>query len=325
MTPYRPLAQPVRTREARAAGITRATLREGGFRRVRHGTYLPADADQGSPDTRIAIAAASLSPRGTIGGWAAARLHELAQRPDDDVLTVFDGVEPWPWGGGQREPILVCLPRTSRLRDAPDVRHFRSDLDPAEVGEVNGIPVTSPLRTAFDLARLRDRVGAVVALDRLAHLDLIDLGELAALFRARSRWAGATQGAVATRLADAGAESPPESLTRLLCRGAGLDGLIANAVVRRPDGGFVARVDLLDVRAGLVVEYDGEFHASAGRRRRDAARQEQLEELGLVVVRVTGVDLATAENRRALQVRLRAARVRAAATVQERRRWVVDH
>ena len=79
MTPYRPLAQPVRTREARAAGITRATLREGGFRRVRHGTYLPADADQGSPDTRIAIAAASLSPRGTIGGWAAARLHELAQ------------------------------------------------------------------------------------------------------------------------------------------------------------------------------------------------------------------------------------------------------
>lgn len=317
--------QPIRSRDARRAGITRAELREGGYRRVRHGIYLPSLSDPGDPDVRIAVAAAALSPRATLGGWAAARIHERTARASADGLSVFDGKVAWPWASAEPEELLVCLPRESRQRDARGIRHFRSDLGDGERWEIDGVPVTSPLRTAFDLARLRGRYGAVIAIDRLAHLGLIDLADLTSLFRRRSRWEGAIRGAMAARLADAGSESPPETVTRLLCVDAGLHGLVANATVRRPDGAFVARVDLLDPLRGLVIEYDGGYHSSAGQRRRDAARQELLEGLGLVVVRVTAVDLATAENRRALAARLRMARARADSAQGRARDWAVDH
>lgn len=217
--------------------------------------------------------------------------------------------------------ILICLPRASRLRAAPGIRFFRSDFDPDEVCLVDGIRVTTAARTAFDLARLRDTTSGVIALDRLANLRLIDLGDLASLFGDRRRWEGARRGLQSTLAADAGAESPPETVTRLLCASMGLTGLLANPTVLGVDGEFVARVDLLDPATGLVIEYDGAHHASAGQRQRDAAREERLESLGLIVVRVTGADLATEQSRRALGVRIVQARGRAKLSSASARRW----
>jgi very-short-patch-repair endonuclease len=58
------------------------------------------------------------------------------------------------------------------------------------------------------------------------------------------------------------------------------------------DGTFLAEVDLLDPQAGLAGEYDGAHHAAADQRAVDHARAEQLEALGLMVVRVASPDLS---------------------------------
>jgi len=92
-------------------------------------------------------------------------------------------------------------------------------------------------------------------------------------------------------------------------------------VIRRPDGRFVARVDLLDDRAGVVGEYDGSYHASSVRRSDDARRQAELESLGLVVVRATGHDVED-RRRSAWRERLRMAYRRAARTTE--RAWIVS-
>src|SRR5665647_487683 len=92
----------------------------------------------------------------------------------------------------------------------------------------------------------------------------------------------------ASESATCAAASPQETILRLLWIGAGLPRPRCNVVIRRPDGRFVARVDLLDDHAGVVGEYDGSYHASSVRRSDDARRQAELESLGLVVVRATG-------------------------------------
>jgi very-short-patch-repair endonuclease len=53
----------------------------------------------------------------------------------------------------------------------------------------------------------------------------------------------------------------------------------------------VAKVDLMDPDAGLVGGYDGAHHSGAARRSADHVHAENLEALGLTVVRVAACDL----------------------------------
>ena len=304
----------IRTRDLPARGLTRADLRSEQFVRVRHGVHVPAGAPLLDPDVRIAVAAATLPASAVIGGWAAARVHELAlsvPERDGERLVVFDGHEHWPPRDRTVEPLLICAPRTARLTAAPGTRVFRSDLEPEEVVEIGGVRMTSGLRTAFDVARLRRFESAVVALDRLRALGAFEVEDLRELLRRRRRWRGTVAAARALRASEPGVESPRETVFRLVWVATGLGRPRANREVFDGAGRFVARVDLLDEVAGVVGEYDGGHHASAERRSADARRQERLEELGLVVVRVTAADLESRAARDELGRRLAAAYRRA--------------
>lgn len=273
-----------------------------------HGVYVPVDSWVDPTDAHIAVVAERLTGGAVIGGWAAARLHEAGARAGSDLLTVFDGRLPTlgsAAAGGL--PVLVCAPRAARLHPTPGSRVFRSEVEPDEITHLSGVAVTSAARTAFDLARLWPTPGAVVALDRLLHLRLVDASELAGLLTRRIRWRGVGAGRRALALADGRAESPRETALRLVWTQTGLPRPMANAVVMDHRGAFVARVDLVDAAAGIVGEYDGAFHASAQRRSRDAVRHEALEQLGMTVIRAAEPDLATAAARRTWQDRLRRA------------------
>lgn len=299
--------------EATSAGLTRRQLEGPGFVRVRRGLYVPAGTSLDDVDTRVALVARSLPDGYVLGGWAAARIHERSVAPPDD-LVVFDGRLPeMEQSARVRLPVLVCASRPRRLRGAPDIRLFRSDLDPADVATVDGVAVTSPVRTAFDLARLWTTTPAVVALDRFRALGLVTAEQVAAAIERRKGWVGVARAREALALSDDGVESPRESMMRLLWLEAGLPQPVCNAEICDQRGRFVARVDLLDEAAGLVAEYDGAEHADAQRRWSDALRQERLEELGLVVVRANDPDVSSAAGRAQWRARVRAARVRASA------------
>lgn len=301
------------SRDVAAAGLTRWQLDTSGLVRVRRGLFVPAGTELDDVDARIAVVARMLPDGYVIGGWAAARLHERSAAPEGE-LVVFDGwlpeMEP---PARARLPVLVCASRPRRIRGAAGVRLFRSDLDPADVTVVDGVPVTSPVRTAFDLARLWRRTPAVVALDRLRALGLVTAEQVAAGIEARRGWVGVVRAREALALSDDGVESPRESMMRLLWLDAGLPRPVCNAEIRDPTGRFVARVDLLDDAVGLVAEYDGAEHADARRRSSDAARQERLEALGLVVIRANDPDVASVAGQVQWQARARAAHARARA------------
>lgn len=308
--------------EIRAAGRDPSRLIGAGFTRPSRGVYVAAGVDTAAPDARIAVAAAAIrSAELALGGWAAARLHERTTRTDG--LTVFDGrlMEMDP-GARSDQPVLICAPRAARVRPRPGARLFRSELDAGDVVELEGLRVTSPLRTAFDLARLWPTTSAVAAVDRFRALGLVAGEDLAGLVHVRRGWRGVERARKVVALSADGVESPRETMMRLLWCGVIPARPLCNAVVTRPDGTFVARVDLLDDVAGLVGEYDGADHAGAARRHADAVRQQELEALGLLVLRANDPDISSAHGRRAFLERLRAARARAV-TWPRPRGWLV--
>lgn len=321
-----PSALTVRAREAAARGLSESAWRGPGMVAVRRGVRVDALTDPHAPDVRIAAVAGDLPQHAVVGGWSAARLFEARDATDD--LEVFDGRRRWDDGrlarqglpAGQARVVVVAA-RESRLVLRPDVRVLRSDARPHERAEIAGTRITSPVRTALDLARLLPLTTGVIGLDRLIHVGAVTPVELADALDAWPRARGAVAARRALSLADGAAESPQESLLRLAWVQAGLPRPRANAVVLDRAGSFVARVDLCDERAGVVGEYDGAHHASAERRAQDAERQERLEDLGLTVVRATAVDLRDGRAVARWQARLHAGYRRARARRPEERRW----
>ena len=73
-------------------------------------------------------------------------------------------------------------------------------------------------------------------------------------------------------------------------------------------GRLLGIADLLDPVTGLVGEYDGADHRSAGRHSADVDRESRMRDEGLEVFRVTGPDLL---HRRRVVERIEAAQARA--------------
>jgi hypothetical protein len=266
--------------ELLCVGVTDGGLRGPLWTPSNRGLWAWSATDRSVARERILRAAPLVRGGGAIGGWAAALMHGHSD---------LDGVDP----DGQELPVLLCLPRRSRSRRTRDVRVFRSDLDDDEVIDVAGVPVTSVVRTCADLARLTvPPVEAVVAVDVMARCSAELLDATGDWTTRHQGWAGVRRARRVLRLARAGALSPPESRLRMLwVLEAELPMPLVNPEIVDDDGCSRGVVDLLDVEAGLVGEYDGAHHATADQRSIDHARREQLQRAGLRVVQHTGRDL----------------------------------
>lgn len=146
--------------------------------------------------------------------------------------------------------------------------------------ELDGLLVTSPLRTAFDLARRSDIAEAVVAFDALWRAGLVTPEELLGYASEHHRWRGVRQVPRVVKLADRRAENPMESRLRMRLVLGGLPRPQVQLVVEL-DGHVVARLDLAYEDVLLDVEYDGRGHwEDAAVRRRDGERNHVLVGLG---------------------------------------------
>jgi hypothetical protein len=150
-------------------------------------------------------------------------------------------------------------------RAHPRLRVSRGPITDKDVWCGRGCRVTSPERTAWDLARRSDLVDAVVAVDALAALRIPGMPWFAPpdLLRRRDEMPGARGCRRLDRvvaLANPLAESPMETRLRLLLVLAGLPAPVVQHELRDHRGVVVARFDLAYPEALLAIEYDGLGH-----------------------------------------------------------------
>jgi hypothetical protein len=251
--------------------LTPAQLRSSAWQRLRRDVY--ADARLEVTHELHAAGVSLLMPRSAVFGeltaaslWGA---DDLARAADDVVVVVPPGTR-WTPGPGVR--VRASDPGEDVAMDPPWQRR------------------TSRVRTALDLIRRGSVDDAVVMLDRLVAARVVRLADVRRAADALPRGRGSRRAREAAGLADGLAESPQETLVRLLLHRSSLPRPVAQYVVRH-EGRFVARVDFAWPDHRLALEYDGLWHGEPGQFQRDRRRLNALLAAGWRVVFVTAADL----------------------------------
>lgn len=231
--------------------------------------------------TRSNAALVLVRMRGVLAGWSAAALHDAGCIP-------FDA------------PAELVVQRFLRAPPGLVVRYHRLGHD--EVTEVDERPLTTPLRTAYDLARTASTVTeAVVVVDALARRGCFSPHELLTLAARHpgARGVGTLRRAVA--LADPLAESPMESRTRMVMVLGGLPKPALQVRVRHPSG-LTDRLDMAYEQLKLGIEYDGDQHRERRAFAADLRRHNRLLSAGWTVLRVTASDVLLRPDRLVAEV-----------------------
>ncbi|GEK80496.1 hypothetical protein ABA31_18470 [Agrococcus baldri] len=129
----------------------------------------------------------------------------------------------------------------------------------------------------------------------------LSVDELTDALRRYSGARGLHRARRALSLVRVGAESPRETLVRLLVIGALPEPTLQHEVFDA-SGTFIARLDLSWPKLKLGVEYDGEHHTEPEQRSRDLARIERLRALGWHIITVTKHDLDDGGTRLLAQI-----------------------
>lgn len=180
-------------------------------------------------------------------------------------------------------------------RRPPTMLTVHSDtLLSGEVTEIDGMSVTTAARTGFDIGRRLPGTAAVQRLDALMHATNLKASEIRAIAERHRGTRGLARLESTLALVDGGAESPYESLTRLILVRAGLPKPHTQIHVVDEYGFTVAYLDMGWPERRVAVEYDGAQHWTDPRqRRRDIERLAALEALGWIIIRVSGDMLRT--------------------------------
>jgi hypothetical protein len=199
-------------------------------------------------------AAALLPPDGAIGGWASAYWRGVR---------LLDGGTLGP--ATSLEPILLILGPNSKIRPRLHNQLARERLQASDVESYLGLRRTGDLRTAFDGARRAPNLyNAVTFIDMMLTTGLVTKDRLRRYWSDHAGWRGVPQARRALSLAEPGSRSPPETTLRLLwVAEAGFPTPLVNPPVFSLDGRLLGYPDLLDPEAAVVLEYDGDDHATS--------------------------------------------------------------
>jgi hypothetical protein len=176
----------------------------------------------------------------------------------------------------------------SEACDVDGIVIHRGLLREDEICVLQGMPVTTPARTAFDLGR-RDRFEtAIIRVDALANATGLKAEDVDRLAESRRGARGMVQLRRVVELMDGGAESPQETRTRLLLIAAGFPKPQTQVVVVDEYGEFVGRVDMGWAEWKIGVEYDGPQHwDDPDQHARDIDRLAKLAAQGWMIIRLS--------------------------------------
>lgn len=257
-------------------GLRRA-LRARTVRRVVRGVFVRSDVPE-SFELRLEAIAMSIAPDHIACDRTASWLHGV------DVFTLAEhDVLP---------RVEACVLPDGWASRTTGARGRSRALLPRDVETVHGLLVTTPLRTALDLACNLGRRDALAALDAFRRLHGVTPEHLEEELPRFRRRRGVVQARSLLRLVDGRAESMRESWVRLALVDAGLPLPDLQVWVDR-DGVPTYRLDLAYAAHRVAIEYDGEaFHRSPQDRAHDQARREWLRGQGWTVVVVRNGDFS---------------------------------
>jgi hypothetical protein len=210
--------------------------------RLRRGAYLNGDAPGGAAARHRLLVSATLGQLrrpAVVSHQSAAVLHGLPlwDVPLDRVHVT------------RRPPAWNDVSRVLFVH----VGH----LDDDEIVEVRGLPVTSPARTAVDLARALPFDHAVVLLDAALHAGVCTEAALTdGLGRCIGR-PGARAAGRAVRFADGRSESVGESRSRIVLRALRVAPTALQFPVRTVEGALLGRADFAWEDRRVIGEFDG--------------------------------------------------------------------
>ena len=251
--------------EALAAGVLTPYELRSRYVAVHKDVYLPRDAEL-TAVLRAKACWLRSRRRGVLAGYSASALHGAK------------------WIDSTRPAAIIDTNRHT----VAGVQAWEERIDDDEVGVVDGIRLTTPARTALDLARRLPLGVAVAAVDALAQAAELKMADVELLIDRYSGRRGMTAARAALALVDGGAQSPKETWLRLLLVRAGFPAVQTQIAVRNEWGWAEAYLDMGWEDIKVAIEYDGDQHRSDRRQYvKDIDRLEMLEQrYGWIVVRV---------------------------------------
>lgn len=260
-----PLDAPFTTSMAEQWGVSRHLLRrlvaEGYVRRLLHGVYVAVQATD-DIDLRAAALGLVVAKTAVVTDRTAAWLHGVAILPRSAPF--------------RPPPISVFQTSGTRVR-RPEVDGGMRTLEPEDITVVNGVQVTTPLRTALDLGRLLWRFDAIAALDGFLRFGVPKEEMTAELDRFKG-YRGICQLRLLLPIADGRSESVGESALKLHWYDARLPRPEPQLWVQDDFGVDVYRLDLTLPELRYAAEYDGEEHHGEEQEESDAERRRWLTE-----------------------------------------------
>ncbi len=252
------------------------------------------------------------------------KLHsDVYVSPDVDVTAPERAYAAWLWVETTRHrgravrvgtaPRKMGRPRApaqllqEHRRPPPGIITWLDRISSDERQVIAGVAVTTPARTAFDLACRYPLNRAVAAIDALARATKFTTAETQALVHRYGGHHNIRNAREALALVDPGAQSPEETWLRLLVTEAGYPRPQTQLPIHGSYSELVGIVDMGWAELKLALEYDGEHQRTPRQFDHDIARYETMtNDLDWIAIRVTSQDtpggvlgrLATAWARR---------------------------
>lgn len=258
---------PFTTAQAPTLGLTpkmlRLRLEQGLVRRIFRSVYVDASV----PDSR------------------AGRVRALSLVTPANAI-VCDETAAWAHGldifapGRRRDLAPSMLVRHGKGRvERPGSRGRQAIIDAQDIEFIDGLFVTTALRTTSDLLRRMYRPYALAAADTFAHAGLINPPELLDYVSRLKGFRGIVQARSLAAIVEPKTQSPGESWQRLRILDAGLPPPEPQHEVI-DDFGRSYFIDLPYPEVLIGTEYDGrEFHTDEEHRRHDQERRDYLSEV----------------------------------------------
>jgi hypothetical protein len=199
----------------------------------------------------------------------------------DDYAALIHGASTRPPARRHELRPMYLVPHTTyRSRKGYALVRQSTDIPDSDIVEIDGVLVTSPLRTATDLLRRSYRPHALAAGDAMARANLVTRDELCGYICELHRLPGLCQAQEIAARVDPLAESPGESWQRCRILDAGFPCPALQTPVT-DSWGIVRRLDMAYENLLAASEYDGrEFHTAAHDQALDSARRTDLSRRG---------------------------------------------